>query len=123
MLRKVALAVGLVAIVVAAAGTVAFAQGIGNTCNAGVTKALAKKMKCRLGLYAQGQKKGMAPDSTKLATCDSKFSAACSKANSKGGCDAGHADCAGKESEADADSAALAASPSGAFLDVSGGDF
>jgi hypothetical protein len=116
MLKKVALAVGLAAMVVVAAGTVAFAQGIGNTCNAGVTKALAKKMKCRLGVYAQGQKKGVAPDSTKLATCDSKFSAACSKANSKGVCDAGHADCAGKESAADTCSASLAASPSGAFL-------
>jgi len=119
---KVTLAACLV-VMVAAVGGNAFAQGFGNTCNAAVTKALGKKMACRLATYAQGQKKGVAPDSTKLATCDSKFSAACSKANSKGGCDAGHADCAGKESQADADSAALAASPSGAFLDVSGGDF
>ena len=116
MLRKVALALGVIALV-AAVGTVggkAFAQGIGNTCNAGVTKALGKKMACELGLYAQAQKKGVAVNSTKLASCMSKFGAACTKANSKGGCDTAHANCAGKESAADSDAAAL--SPGGAFL-------
>ena len=92
-------------------------------CNAAVTKALGKKMACRLAQYAQGQKKGVAPDATKLAARDSKFAAACTKANSKGVCEAGHADCAGKESAADTDSAALAGSPSGAFLDWSGAGF
>jgi len=113
MLRKVALGVGLV-VMVAAVGGNAFAQGIGNSCNASVTKAVGKKMACLLGLYAQAQKKAAPVNSTKLAQCMSKFSAACAKAQSKGTCDTAHADCAGKESAADSDAAAL--SPGGAFL-------
>ena len=42
-------------------------------------------------------------------------------ANSKGGCDTAHADCAGKETAADNDAAAL--SPSGAFLNASAARF
>ncbi len=114
MLRKVALAVGVIALVAAASGGNAFAQGIGNSCNASVTKAVGKKMACLLGLYAQAQKKAVPIDSTKVAKCMSKFSAACAKAQSKGTCDTAHADCAGKESAADSDAAAL--SPGGAFL-------
>ena len=51
----------------------------------------------------------------KLASCGTKFDRACSKANEKGGCDAAHADCAGKETAAD--TCAQSLSPSGAFLD------
>jgi hypothetical protein len=75
-------------------------------------------MGCELGLYAQAQKKGVPVDSGKLASCGTKFNAACSKAVSKGGCDGAHANCTAKETAADTDAAAL--SPSGAFLDAAG---
>ena len=113
MLRRLALVVGVVALVATVGGN-AFAAGFGNNCNAAVTKALGKKMACELGLYAQAQKKGVPVSGTKLASCGTKFDAACMKANSKGGCDTAHANCAAKESAADTDAAAL--SPSGAFL-------
>jgi hypothetical protein len=112
MLRGVATVVGVIAML--AVGQNAFAAGFGNSCNAAVTKALGKKMACELGLYAQAQKKGVPVSGTKLASCGTKFDAACMKANSKGGCDTAHANCAAKESAADTDAAAL--SPSGAFL-------
>jgi hypothetical protein len=118
MLRKVALVLG-VAVVLAASALVgekaSASNGFGNNCNAAVTKAVGKKMACELGLYAQAQKKGVPVDAMKLASCGTKFSAACSKANQKGGCDTAHADCAGKETAADSCAASL--SPSGAFLD------
>ena len=114
MLRRLVLVVGVVAIVATVGGNAFAKGGFGNNCNAAVTKALGKKMACLLGLYAQAQKKGAPVDSGKLASCGTKFSAACSKANSKGGCDPAHADCAGKESAADTDAAGP--SPSGAFL-------
>ena len=113
MLRKVTLAVGLV-VMVAAVGGNAFAQGIGNSCNASVTKAVGKKMACLLGLYAQAQKKAVPVNSTKVAACMSNFSAACTAAQSKGTCDTAHANCGAKETAADNDAAAL--SPGGAFL-------
>jgi type IV secretory pathway TrbL component len=118
MFRKLALALGVSAMVAAAAmvsGRASASNGFGNNCNAAVTKAVGKKMACELGLYAQAQKKGVAVDSTKLASCGTKFDRACSKANEKGGCDAAHADCAGKETAAD--TCAQSLSPSGAFLD------
>ena len=122
MLRAVAAAVGLVAMLaVTGVGQNAFAQGIGNSCNARVTKAVGKKMACRLGLYAQGQKKSAPANTTKLAACDTKFMNACAKAQTKGSCDPAHADCAGKETAADNDAAAL--SPSGAFLNASAARF
>ena len=118
MLKNLALALSVLALL-AAAGVVgrdALAKGgFGNNCNAAVTKAVGKKMACELGLYAQAQKKGVPVDATKLLACGTKFNRACTKAVGKGGCDAPHADCAGKE--AAADTAAAALSPSGAFLD------
>jgi hypothetical protein len=115
------------AVLLAAAGivhTTARAQGIGNTCDAAVTKAAGQKVACRTGVIAQGQKKGVAPDATKLARCDSKFNAACMKANNKAKtpCSPGHADCSAAgltETAADACSAQLA-SPSGAFIGARG---
>jgi hypothetical protein len=120
MLRRLALVVGVVALVATVGGN-AFAAGFGNNCNAAVTKALGKKMACLLGLYAQAQKKGASVDGTKLAACGTKFDRACMKANSKGGCDVAHADCAGKETAADNDAGGL--SPSGAFLSASAACF
>jgi hypothetical protein len=119
MLRGVAMAVGVVAML--AVGQNAFAAGFGNSCNAAVTKALGKKMACELGLYAQAQKKGSPVSASKLASCGTKFDAACMKANSKGGCDPAHANCPAKEAAADSDAAAL--SPSGAFLNASAARF
>jgi hypothetical protein len=119
MFKKLALGLGLAAMLAAVGfvhGNVAFAKGgFGNNCNAAVTKAVGKKMACELGLYAQAQKKGVPVDSTKLASCGTKFSQACSKAVNKGGCDGAHANCGGKETSAD--NCALMLSPSGAFLD------
>jgi hypothetical protein len=116
MLKKAVLAVSVVALVAVAgvASRHVFAAGFGNSCNAAVTKAVGKKMACELGLYAQAQKKGVPVDATKLASCGTKFDRSCTKAVGKGGCDAPHADCAGKEAAADAAAASL--SPSGAFL-------
>ena len=73
-----------------------------SSCDAGVTKALAKKVSCKLKLFAAAQKRAAAVDSAKLARCEAKFAASCAKAQSRGDCQAQASSCAALEARADA---------------------
>ncbi len=87
-------------------------------CDAAISKAAGKKVACKCGVIAKAQAKGVSPDPNKLAACGTKFSAACSKAKSAGGCVAHTHSCTSKENDADESVVQdCLASPSGAFLD------
>ena len=87
-------------------------------CDAGISKAVGKKVYCQCGVYAKAQKKGLTPDAAKLAKCGTKFISSCGKAKAAADCAVQTGTCANKESQADSSSATLClASPSGAFLD------
>ena len=113
MVRKLAIVAGLGFVLVA--GGVALAAGP-SKCDSGITKAAGKKVSCKAGVYSKAQAKNTTPDPTKLAKCESKFGAACSKAQGRGDCMVQTGTCAAKEAAADACAAQMAASPSGAFL-------
>ena len=89
---------GLVVLSLALGGT---AQGQ-SSCDAGVTKALAKKVSCKLKVFAAAQKSGVAVNTAKLTKCEGKFAASCVKAQSKGDCQAQTSTCDALEAMADA---------------------
>ena len=113
MVRKLAIVAGLGVVLV----TGGVASALPSKCDSGVTKAAGKKASCKAGVYAKAQAKDTAPDPAKLAKCEAKFAASCSKAKSRGDCIVQVKTCAQKEAQADACAAAMAASPSGAFLE------
>ena len=90
-------------------------QAAPSKCDAGVTKAAGKKVKCKAGVIAVGQKKGQAPDSAKLTKCEQKFDKACQKAHTAGDCAKHSEACAATELAADSCIPTIQ-SPSGAFL-------
>ena len=71
-------------------------------CDAGVTKAVAKKVRCKLQVFAMAQRTGAPANGTRLTRCEDKFAAACSRARSRGDCQAQTATCAALETRADA---------------------
>jgi hypothetical protein len=73
-----------------------------SSCDAGVTKALAKKVSCKLKVFAAAQKSGTPVDTVKLTKCEGKFASSCAKARSKGDCQAQTATCDALEAMADA---------------------
>ena len=89
---------GLVVLSLALSGT---AQGQ-SSCDAGVTKALAQKVSCKLKVFAAAQKSGAAVNTAKLTKCEGKFAASCVKAQSKGDCQAQTSTCDALEAIADA---------------------
>jgi hypothetical protein len=89
---------GIVAVWLALGGT-APAQ---SSCDAGVTKAVAKKVSCKLKVFAAAQKSGATADGARLTRCEEKFAAACAKAKSRNDCQAQTSSCAAIEAAADA---------------------
>lgn len=71
-------------------------------CDAGVTRALARKVSCTLRVFAGAQRRGTVPDASRLATCEGKFASACAKAQSRSDCQAQAASCAELAARADA---------------------
>jgi len=112
MVRKLAIVAGLGFALVA--GGVAL--GAGSKCDSGKTKATGKKISCKCGVHAKAQAKMTPPDPAKLAKCESKFVASCTKAQNANDCVLQTETCAQKEAAADACVASNCASPSGAFL-------
>jgi len=112
-MRRLSIAVAVL-FLAGAAGT-ALAQ---SKCDGGVTKAIGKKVACKCGVIAKGFSKGLPPDTAKLTKCEAKFTKACTKAGSAGGCSVQSANCTGFEMTVD-DFVAMhcSQSPSGAFLE------
>jgi len=106
-------AIGAMLTFAVATGGMALAQ---SKCDSGMTKAAGKKAACKAGVVAKGQSKGTAPDSAKLAKCETKYNKACTKAQAKGYCSAQTQTCAQVEAEVDACVTDISGSPSGAFL-------
>jgi hypothetical protein len=113
MVRKLAIVAGLGVVLV----TGGVASALPSKCDSGITKAAGKKVGCKAGVYAKAQAKDLPPDPAKLAKCESKFSDACAKAKGRADCIVQVKTCAQKEAQADACASAMAASPSGAFLE------
>src|SRR5262245_2479322 len=88
---------GVVALSLALGG-VAQAQ---SSCDAGITKAAGKKVACKTKVIAKAQETGSAPDTTKLARCETKFALSCARAQSDGDCAAQNQECAAIEAAAD----------------------
>lgn len=77
--------------------------GVGSSkCDFLITKLVGKKIACKLNIYAKAQRALVAPDSTKLAKCEAKFSALCTKAKAAGDCSAQSLSCGEIETQADA---------------------
>src|SRR4030095_15009267 len=93
------LVVGGLAMLSLAVGGTALAQ---SGCDAGKTKAVAKKVSCKLKAYAAAQRTGEAVDAAKLTRCEEKFAALCAKAESKNDCPVQTSSCANLEAPADA---------------------
>src|SRR5262245_21267894 len=89
---------GLLAVSVALGGV---AQA-GSICDAGVTKAVAKKVSCKLKVFAAAQKTGTAVSGTRLTTCEAKFTQQCAREQSMGDCSAQARTCLAIEADADA---------------------
>jgi len=91
----------------AVGGIVAFSLALGATaaaqssCDAGVTKAIAKKVSCKLKIFAMAQQRGVTADGAKLARCEDKFAATCAKAKSRNDCQAQTSSCTAIEAAAD----------------------
>src|SRR5262245_39632717 len=79
-------------------GEVAQAQ---SSCDAGITKAVGKKVSCKTKVIAKAQRTGTTVDTTKLAFCETKFDAACAQAQFKGDCASQNQGCAAIEAAAD----------------------
>src|SRR5262249_7817002 len=73
-----------------------------SSCDAGVTKAVAKKVSAKLKVIARGQQKGQPPNAKKLAQAETKFADGCTKAKSKNDCQVQTSSCAALEATADA---------------------
>jgi hypothetical protein len=73
-----------------------------SSCDASVTKAVAKKVSCKLKLFEAAQRTGIAVDATRLTKCEDKFTQQCATAKSKGDCSAQARTCVAIEADADA---------------------
>ena len=71
-------------------------------CDGAVTRAIGKKVGCKLRVHAAAQEAGGAVNPAKLTKCEGNFTAACGKAQSKGDCQAQTSSCAALEATADA---------------------
>ena len=71
-------------------------------CDDAVTRAVGKKVGCKLRVHAAAQEAGGAVNPAKLTKCEGNFTAACGKAQSKGDCQAQTSSCAALEATADA---------------------
>jgi len=71
-------------------------------CDGAVTRAVGKKVSCKLRVHAAAQETGSAVNPAKLTKCEGNFTAACAKAQSKGDCQAQTSSCAALEATADA---------------------
>jgi hypothetical protein len=110
-MRAIAIVAGLV--LTLAIGGTASAQ---SKCDAAITKAAGKKVSCKAGVVANGQKKGIAPDAAKLAKCEEKFNKSCNKGQAQGDCSTQTQPCPLIEAEVDSCVNDIS-SPSAAFLD------
>src|SRR5437870_6963424 len=86
-LKLAGVAIACFAFLAATAGA-ALAQ---SKCTSGEVKATGKKAACKLGVFSKAAAKNLPPDSTKLSTCETKFSASFGKAQTKGDCNPGGA--------------------------------
>ena len=82
-----------------------------SSCDAGVTKAVATKVSCKLKVIALAQQTGTTPNQAKIANCETRFASKCGKAQSKGDCAAQSGSCAALETKADAAVDELAGTP------------
>jgi hypothetical protein len=106
-MRRMVVVGGLVALSLALGGA-AWAQ---SKCDARVTTALARKVRCKLKTYAAAQEHGSAVNTSRLSGCEATFEGKCGKAQAKGGCQAQAASCAELEITADAAVDALRGTP------------
>jgi hypothetical protein len=70
-------------------------------CDAGVTKALARKVSCKLKVLAAAQKTGAPVDTARLTRCESRFAGQCTEAQGKGDCQVHTSSCDALEAAAD----------------------
>ena len=81
MMKKIVLGVVIGVLLAAPASWAAASK-----CDAGISKAVGKKVFCKCGVYAKAQKKGLTPDAAKLAKCGTKFITSCGKAKAANDC-------------------------------------
>jgi hypothetical protein len=81
-MRRLALAMGLAGFLLSASDT-AQAQ---SKCDARKTKETGKNLFCKAKVHATAFKRNLAPDGTKLASCTSKYTDNCAKAQTEGDC-------------------------------------
>ena len=120
--RLKGLIVGLGVLALAAAGT-AQAQTV-SKCDAAQYKEAGKKVFCLMKVNMKAAKKGEAPDGAAIAKCQAKFLDKCVSAEGKLDCTGVIGNCQAIEDVADTAHANLVAevlSPSGAFMDLTGG--
>src|SRR5262249_58573860 len=98
---------GLVALSLALGGA-AWAQ---SKCDARVTTALARKVRCELKTFAAAQEAGSVVNTSRLSGCEATFARKCGKAQAKGGCQAQASSCPELEITADAAVDALRGTP------------
>ena len=116
------LIVGLGVLALAAAGA-AQAQTV-SKCDAAQYKEAGKKVFCLMKVNMKAAKKGELPDAAAIAKCEAKFLEKCVKAEDKDDCTGTLGNCPAIEVVADAardDLVAAVLSPSGAFMDLTGG--
>ena len=116
------LIVGLGVLALAAAGA-AQAQTV-SKCDAAQYKEAGKKVFCLMKVDSKAAKKGELPDAAAIAKCKTKFDEKCLKAEGKTDCTGTVGNCDAIEAVADgayADLVAAVSSPSGAFIDLTGG--
>jgi len=116
------LIVGLGVLALAAAGT-AQAQTV-SKCDAAQYKEAGKKVFCLMKVNMKAAKTGTLPDAAAIAKCQAKFLDKCVKAEGKLDCTGTIGNCPAIEVVADAahdDLVAAVLSPSGAFMDLTGG--
>ena len=73
MRTSLVVAIGFLALSLAGGG-VALAQ---SRCDQGISKAVGKKVYCKMKVIAKGQRYGQAADPAKLLKCEEKFDKAC----------------------------------------------
>jgi hypothetical protein len=114
--------VGLGVLALAAAGA-AQAQTV-SKCDAAQYKEAGKKVFCLMKVNMKAAKKGELPDAAAITKCQTKFLDKCVKAEGKNDCTGTVGNCPAIEAVADTAHTNLVAavlSPSGAFIDLTGG--
>src|SRR5262245_49615783 len=89
-MRIATVVVGLVALSLAL-GDAAFAQ---SKCDARVTTAVARKVRCKLKAFAAAQENGGAANTSRISRCEATFARKCVKAQARGGCQGQTSSCA-----------------------------